>query len=257
MVRLVLSASLTILFCVAARGQTSPASPATPSPTPAPALETLDAADLKRAIPLIRENYLNPAALNPTELERATLAGLFDRLGRGIILLPARPDSAPTPAPFYREIISGHVGYLRPGDLSRGQLEELDATLRGFSGKKVDAIILDLRGSVESNDYATAAEFAKRFVPKGAPLFALRGPAAKPVRDFVSDQVPLYTGLIVLLVDGETAGASEVTSRRPAFAQPRHHYWAKDCRARGGLLRSVSAERQDYPRRRGRSDPSR
>jgi len=210
MVRLVLSASLTILFCVAARGQTSPASPATPSPTPAPALETLDAADLQRAIPLIRENYLNPAALNPTELERATLAGLFDRLGRGIILLPARPDSAPTPAPFYREIISGHVGYLRPGDLSRGQLEELDATLRGFSGKKVDAIILDLRGSVESNDYATAAEFAKRFVPKGAPLFALRGPAAKPVRDFVSDQVPLYSGLIVLLVDGETAGASEV-----------------------------------------------
>ena len=44
MVRLVLSASLTIPFCVAARGQTSSASPATPSPTPAPALETLDAA---------------------------------------------------------------------------------------------------------------------------------------------------------------------------------------------------------------------
>jgi hypothetical protein len=30
------------------------------------------------------------------------------------------------------------------------------------------------------------------------------------MRDFVSDQVPLYNGLIVLLVDGETAGASEV-----------------------------------------------
>jgi hypothetical protein len=54
MVRLVLSASLTILFCVAARGQTSSASPATPSPTPASALETLDAGDLQRAIPLIR-----------------------------------------------------------------------------------------------------------------------------------------------------------------------------------------------------------
>jgi len=30
------------------------------------------------------------------------------------------------------------------------------------------------------------------------------------MRDFVSDQTPLYSGLIVLLVDGETAGASEV-----------------------------------------------
>ncbi len=210
MVRLVLSASLTILFCVAARGQISSPSPGTPSPSPTPMLETLDAADLQRAIPLIRDNYLNPAALNPTELQRATLAGLFDRLGRGVILLPAHPSSTPTAAPFYREIIDGHVGYLRPGDLSRAQLEELDTTLRGFAGKKVDAIILDLRGSVETNDYATAAEFAKRFVPKGEPLFTLRGPAAKTGQDFVSDQAPLYNGLIVLLVDGETAGATEV-----------------------------------------------
>lgn len=201
MVRLVLSASLTILFCVAAHGQTS-------SPTPSP--DTLDAADLQRAIPLIRDNYLNPGALNPTELQRATLAGLFDRLGRGVILLPAHPDGAPTPAAFYREIMNGHVGYLRPGDLSRVQLEELDATLRSFTGKKVDAIILDLRGGVETSDYAMAAEFATRFVAKGEPLFALRGPAAKTGRDFVSNQEPLYKGLIVLLVDGETAGATEV-----------------------------------------------
>lgn len=210
MVRLVLSASLTILFCVAAHGQTSSPPPTTPPPSPTPSLDTLDTADLQRAIPLIRDNYLNPAALNPTELQRATLAGLFDRLGRGVILLPARPGSTPTPAPFYREIIGGHVGYLRPGDLSRAQLEELDTTLRDFAGKKVDAIILDLRGSVETNDYPMAAEFAKRFVPKSEPLFALRGPTAKTGQDFVSDQEPLYNGLIVLLVDGETAGATEV-----------------------------------------------
>ena len=94
--------------------------------------------------------------------------------------------------------------------MSRAQLEELDTTLRDFAGKKVDAIILDLRGSTETNDYATAAEFAKRFVPKGEPLFALRGPGEKTTRDFVSDQAPLYHGLIVLLVDGETVGATEV-----------------------------------------------
>jgi peptidase S41-like protein len=210
MVRLVLKTSLTIFFCAAACGQAPFPVSATPSPSPSSILETLDAADLQQAIPIIRDHYLNPAALNETELQRAALGGVLEHLGGGVELLPAHGGPAVAPPPFYREIIGGHVGYLRPGDLSRAQLEELDTTLRGFAGKKVDAIILDLRGSVAANDYATAAEFAKRFVPKGRPLFALRGPAAQIPRDFVSDQAPLYNGLLVLLVDGETVGATEV-----------------------------------------------
>jgi hypothetical protein len=210
MVRLVFKASLTIFCCVAARGQTPVSATASPSPSPAPLLETLSAADLQQAIPIIRDHYVNPAALNETELKRATLAGILEHLGRGVLLLPGRSSPGPTPAPFYREIIGGHIGYLRPGDLSRAQLQELDTTLRGFKGKNVDAILLDLRGSVEANDYAMAAEFAKRFVPKGRALFSLRGPEVRTVRDFVSDQAPLYDGLLVLLADGETAGATEV-----------------------------------------------
>jgi hypothetical protein len=212
MVRLLLKVSLTIFCCIAALGETPPPTPAAPTPSPSPPslLETLTAADLQQAIPIIRDHYVNPAALNETELKRATLAGIIEHLGRGVLLLPARGSATATPAPFYREIIGGHIGYLRPGDLSPPQLQELDTTLRGFAGKNVDAVILDLRGSVEANDYAKAAEFAKRFIPKGQALFSLRGPAAPAVRDFVSDQAPLYNGLLVLLADGETAGATEV-----------------------------------------------
>ncbi len=210
MARLVLSLSLTTLICLAARGQTPPPSAATPSPAPVPILETLDAADLQRAISLIREHYLNPTALNETEMQRATLAGVLHRVGRGVMLLPARESAGASPAPFYREILGGHVGYLRPGDLSQAQLQELDTTLRGFAGKKIEAVILDLRGSAETNDFALAADFAKRFVTKGKTLFSLRGSKANPVQTFISDQAPLYNGLIVLLTDGETAGATEV-----------------------------------------------
>ncbi len=205
MVRLFLSASLTILLCRALCGQTSP-----PSPSPSLELETLTPADLEQAIPLIRDHYVNPKALNETELRRDTLAGVLERLDPRVQLLPAKTGPAATPAPFYREILDGHIGYLRPGDFSRPQLQELDTTLRGLGGKKVDAIILDLRGSVAANDCASAAEFAKRFVPKGKALFSLRGPDGKTVAEFVSDQTPLYHGLIVLLVDGETAGATEI-----------------------------------------------
>ncbi|HEY3662805.1 MAG TPA: S41 family peptidase [Chthoniobacterales bacterium] len=204
MVRPFLSASLTILFCGALCGQT-------PEPSPSPSeIGQLSPADLQRAIPLMREHYVNPEALNETELQRATLEGVIDRLGRRVRLLPAKTGPAATPAPFYREIIDGHIGYLRPGDLSRPQLQELDTTLRGFAGKKVDALILDLRGGVEANDFAVAAEFANRFVTKGKPLFSLRGPGGKSTREFVSDQAPLYRGLIVVLIDSETIGATEV-----------------------------------------------
>ncbi|HEY2713581.1 MAG TPA: S41 family peptidase [Chthoniobacterales bacterium] len=203
MQRPVLSASLTILFCLTAYGQS-------PSPSPTPLIDSLTTADLERAIPLIRENYLNPQALDDTELKRATLAGLLDRLGNGVTLLPGRASPKASPAPFYREIIGGHIGYLRPGDLSRAQLQELDTTLRGLAGKKVDAIILDLRGSVETSDYEGAAQFANRFLPKGRPLFSLQGPSQSRPKNFVSETAPLYVGLIILLVDGDTAGATEV-----------------------------------------------
>ena len=210
MLRHVLSASLTIVLAASVAAQSpSPTAPAPSSPAPT-TLEALDAADLQQAIPIIKDNYVDPAALNATELNRAVLAGLLSRLGRGVRLLPARgPEATPSPAPFYREIIANHIGYLRPGDLSREQLQEMDSTLRGFVGRKIDALILDLRNCAESNDYETAAEFANRFVPRGQPLFALRGRGGKEVRAFVAEQDPIYHGLIILLVDGETAGAAE------------------------------------------------
>jgi C-terminal processing protease CtpA/Prc len=169
----------------------APPSAAAISPGPSTvSIDTLDAADLQRAIPIIKGSYVNPGALSETELDRATLAGLISRLGCGVMLLPARAAAAatPPPRPFYREIIDGHIGYLRPGDLSRTQLLELDMALRAFAGKKVDTIMLDLRGGGESSDYGAAADFAKRFVPKDKPLFVLRGPDGKQVRAFLSNQ---------------------------------------------------------------------
>lgn len=212
--RLVLSSSLTILLSLASvlAAPTPPPSAPTPAPTPSPTplLDGLDDVDLKGALELLRKNYINPKQLSEIEVQRATLAGLLDRLERGAILLPAGGRPAPTPAPFYREILGDHIGYLRPGALSKSQLDELDTTLRAFTGKKVDAVIVDLRGTSENNDFAVAAEFAQRFVPKGKRLFALQGSAGKESQDFTSSRDPLYAGLIVVLADRETAGAAEV-----------------------------------------------
>jgi C-terminal processing protease CtpA/Prc len=200
----------------------SPAKPAAASPTPSPSPQTsatpttkslvdsMDSADLKEAIQLLKSNYIKPEALNETELNRATFEGILTRLGRGVVLLPDSAVEAAGPtAPFFGEILEGHIGYLRLGALTHPNLDALDANLKTFAAKKVDALVIDLRASTATNDFATASEFAKRFCPKGKPLFSLRKTTAKQERTFASDRDPSYEGLTILLADGDTAGAAE------------------------------------------------
>ena len=178
------------------------------APTTAELLESLTPADIQTAISLVRKNFTNSEAVDETRLNRAMLQGLLVRLSKGLVLLPAKPTGGTeTSTPFYAELVEGHVGYIRPGTVSAPNLQALDKKLADFAAKKVDALILDLRAS-DSGDFATAAEFGKRFVAKSKPLFSLRK-QAKQDRSFVSDRDPSYTGLIVVLADEETAGPAE------------------------------------------------
>jgi hypothetical protein len=195
--------------------------PAKSSPTPSPSatptteelINSLGAADLQAVITLLKNNFTNPDAITETELNRATIEGLMIRLSHGVMLLPpeSRGEAAPreSSGAFYSEILDGHAGYLRLGAFTTANLQAMDKKLGEFSGKKMDALIIDLRDSPPTNDFATAAEFAKRFCPKGKPLFTLRKPAARQDRVFSSDREPAFQGLIMVLADGDTAGGPE------------------------------------------------
>src|ERR1700736_5967887 len=142
----------------------SPASPPTPqkvspAPTPGPTsqpttkdlINSLTSADVQAAISLLRSNFTNPDAINETQVNRATLQGLIARLNNGVLLLPGKETAAAeTPAPFYSEILEGHIGYLRPGTLTSANLQALDKKVAEFVEKKVDALVLDLRSSSTS-----------------------------------------------------------------------------------------------------------
>ena len=167
-------------------------------------------ADLQQAIQLLKSNYINPDALNETELNRAMLSGVLSRLGRGVMLLPERaPEASEATNPFFGEILDGHIGYLRLGVLTPANLQALDANLQTYPSKKINAVVIDLRASPTTNDFAIAAEFAKRFCGKGKLLFALRKAAGKQDRAFTSDRDPSFQGLMIVLADGETAGPAE------------------------------------------------
>ena len=191
----------------------SPGKIGVPSPSPAPSpqdiINSLGDSDLQTALTLLKSNFANSEAITETELNRATLTGLLVRTPGGLVVLPNK-ESAPheQSAPFYSELFENHIGYARLGSLNSGNLKELDKALQDFGAKKVDAVIVDLRAS-SSGDFAIAAEFAKRFCPKGKTLFNLRKQGARQDRAFNSDRDPSFQGLLAVLADGDTAAGPE------------------------------------------------
>lgn len=200
----------------------SPASAATPSPTAAPSpsssstptteaiINSMGSADVQQAIQLLKTNYINPEALSESELDRATLYGIMDRIGPGVMIFSERaPQPNESTNPFFGEVLEGHIAYLRFGALTPANLQALDANLQTLRAKKPDAAVIDLRASPATNDFAVAAEFAKRFTAKGKPLFTLRKTSAKQERAFTADRDAAYDGLMIVLADGETSGPAE------------------------------------------------
>jgi Peptidase family S41 len=191
-----------------------PSAPSSPSPSASSTTEdlvnSLGPADLQAVITLLKTNFTKSEEITDTELNRATVEGLIMRLPRGVMLLPAKENAAAeAPSVFYSEIIGGHVGYVRIGSLNAANLQALDKSLGNFAAKNVNALIVDLRASQATTDLALAAEFAKRFCPKGKTLFALRKPAGRQDRAFNSDRDPAFRGLVMVLADGDTVGGAE------------------------------------------------
>ena len=200
-----------------------PSALTSPSPLPSPTTEdlvnSLGAADLQAVITLLKANFTNPDEITDTELNRATVEGLVTRLPRGVMLLPAKqnPSADTLPTALYSEIIGSHVGYVRIGSLNSANLQALDKSLSDFAAKNVNAVIIDLRASQAATDLPLAAEFAKRFSPKGKTLFTLRKPTGRQDRVFSSDRAPTFRGLVMVLTDGDTAGGAEAIAAALRF----------------------------------------
>src|SRR2546421_1825972 len=205
-------------------GQTGPKPP--PQPTPSPSatataeqlVDSLGPADRQAFITLLKSNFTDPDAITDTELNRATVQGLLARLPRGITLL-AEKEGVPAAASgeFYSELIAGRTGYVRLGSLTNANLQALDKALSGFAAKKVNDLIVDLRTSSGTSDLSLATEFAKRFCPKGKPIFTVRKPTGRQDRVFSSDREPEFRGLLMVLADGDTSGAAEAIAAALRF----------------------------------------
>jgi len=172
-------------------------------------VETLSDAEVKQTLDALRTHYVQRSAFDEAALNRATLQGLLLQLGGGAALR-ATEAAAEIDSPFRSEILDEKIGYVRFGALTKEHLAAFDAALGNFNAKKIPSLILDLRATPANSDFDLAAEIIKRLIPKGKMLFAINRPSAKQEQLFTSDRDPLFQGVVVTLVNRETAGAPEV-----------------------------------------------
>ena len=186
-----------------------PRKPGEPLTTRA-AIDSLSDADLDQVISLLKDNYINPDALSDDELKRATVQGIIDRLAPGASIAEAPAAGASQVSPFRAEIIDGRIGYARLGATTPGNVGELDAALQNFADKKLGSVVLDLRATPASAEFEQTAEVCRRFCPKGKVLFSVKKPNIKQEQILTSKDDPKYRGIVVVLVDRDTAGNAEI-----------------------------------------------
>ena len=174
------------------------------------AINGLDDSQVQKALDTLKGNFLSAEAIDDASQQRALLEGLAMRLGPGMSLVSPEAVSKPSvPLPFLAEVLDGQAGYMRPGVLDAATLTQVDAALKNFTDNGVPAVILDLRAVPAGGEYEMAAEFARRFTPKGKILFTIQKPNAKQERILTSDKDPAFSGILIILTDSNDGGAVE------------------------------------------------
>jgi|SanBayMetagenome_1026888.scaffolds.fasta_scaffold02660_2 hypothetical protein len=185
--------------------QSSPPPVAAPALTAEDRLEALNEDQIRAAIAALRQQHVEAEAIDDAAMLRATLRGLLAGLHPGAELTGNEIPAAAA-APFLSEILGEDTGYIRLGSLSTENITRLDAALGEFREKKVDAVVLDLRATPDSDDFELAAQAAERFVPQGAPLFSFSGAGGKV---FTAGGQRGFSGVVAVVVDADTSGAAE------------------------------------------------
>lgn len=174
-------------------------------------------------ISILKSNYVDRDKLNEKLLNEATVTGILEAMGRGVVIVePESPstNAAAEPQPTVplarAEVIGPDIGYIRLAEVTDGTPAALDAELKKFADQKVTGFVLDLRYADGTNFAATAA-IASRFLNDGQELFTLKSSEKAPqvfhagadVKPASLGGMDLTSAPLMLLVNKETRGSAE------------------------------------------------
>ena len=116
------------------------------------------------------------------------------------------------PAVPYYGMIDDKIGFIRLVSFTEGCADKMKDAFLDLKEKGMTSLIFDLRGNGGGSE-AEAAEIVNMFIPKNTVVVSNKGKMKRTNHDYKTMEEPLDTEMpIVLLVDDETASASEITS---------------------------------------------
>jgi hypothetical protein len=176
-----------------------------------PLLDKLPQNSIQSAFQILRRDYIRKEDLSYEELNRAALQGLLERLDFGAELVPAKSDEKPAMPYVHAEFLAPDVAYLRPETFAQGEGAQFQSALEGIMEKKARHLILDLRAGGKGN-FEEAAAVLQTFLPAGELMFKMKQLHSDEAELFISKGSPLWTGRVVVLIDGETGHAAEAVA---------------------------------------------
>lgn len=113
--------------------------------------------------------------------------------------------------PFYGLNGDG-IGYLNLSSFTEGCAKDVRRALVEMKQKGMKGFVLDLRGN-GGGSLSEAVDIVNMLVPKGITLVKTRGKLKRANRDYATTVEPIDSVMpVVVLVNGESASASEITS---------------------------------------------
>ena len=112
----------------------------------------------------------------------------------------------------YHGLQPDSIGYISLSQFTEGCSKEVRRAFIEMKNRGMKALVFDLRGNGGGSE-AEAASIVNMFVPKGVTVVSNRGKLTRSNHEYKTTVEPIDTVMpVVVLVDGNTASASEITS---------------------------------------------
>lgn len=119
-------------------------------------------------------------------------------------------DNITLPAISYYGVLHDSIGYIQFDSFTENCSKEMRRAIADLKGRGATSFIIDLRGN-GGGSLAESVEIVNLFVPRGKTIVTTKGKTKRGNEEYKTKREPMdVTSPLVLLVNGETASASEI-----------------------------------------------